>query len=116
LHETEDAIGDLTAKVRALEDQFKTIQRSDTRLVVLDERRLPEDHRWIVVISGLGDHLPDATGEEAHENWSGSMRFLVWATTLDRAIKKAATRFPSSRGFKVETASAPGKVGPSQAA
>ena len=116
MRETEQAIDQLTTQARTLESQLKTIQRSDTRLVVLDERRLPEDHRWIVVISGLGGQLPDATGEEAHENWSGSMRFLVWAPTLDRAIHKAATRFPTSRGFKVEAASAPGKTGPSQAA
>ena len=30
------------------------------------------------------------------------MRFLVWATTQQRAMHKAATRYPPSRGFKVE--------------
>jgi hypothetical protein len=116
MRENDVTIDQLAGEVRNLEDQVKAIHKSDTRLVVLDERRLPEDHRWIVVISGVGDLLPDATGEEGHENWSGSLRFLVWATTLDRAIQKAITRFPPSRGFKVEAASAPGKAGPSQAA
>jgi len=116
MRENDVTIDQLTTDVRSLEEQLKAIHKSDTRLVVLDERRLPEDHRWIVVISGVGDLLPEATGEEGHENWSGSLRFLVWATTLDRAIQKATIRFPASRGFKVEAASAPGKTGPSQAA
>ena len=44
------------------------------------------------------------------------MRFLVWATTQDRAIDKAVTRFPPSRGFKVEPTDDKVRNGPSQAA
>jgi hypothetical protein len=44
------------------------------------------------------------------------MRFLVWATTLERAIHKASTRFPASRGFKVEATEASARKDPSQAA
>ncbi|UEM23640.1 hypothetical protein JL100_013170 [Skermanella mucosa] len=100
-------VGRLTAEVAKLEEKLKTVRKSDNRLVVLDERRLPEDHRWIVVISGAGGALPEATGEEGNENWSGNLRFLVWATTMERAVKKAATRFPPSRGFKIEVATTP---------
>lgn len=100
-------VGRLTAEAAKLEEKLKSIRKSDNRLVVLDERRLPEDHRWIVVISGGGGTLPEATGEEGNENWSGNLRFLVWATTMERAVKKAATRFPASRGFRIEVATAP---------
>jgi hypothetical protein len=34
----------LTAEAKLLEERLKTVKRSDNRLVVLDERRLPEDH------------------------------------------------------------------------
>jgi len=106
----------LTIEAKSLEEKLKTVKRSDNRLVVLDERRLPEDHQWIVMISGPGGQLPEAKGDERHENWTGHMRFLVWATTLERAIHKAATRFPASRGFKVEATEASARKGPSQAA
>ena len=44
------------------------------------------------------------------------MRFLVWATTQHRAMHKAATRYPQSRGFKVEVIDEKGRNDPSQAA
>ena len=43
------------------------------------------------------------------------MRFLVWATNQQRAMHKAATRYPPSRGFKVEVIDEKGRNGPSQA-
>jgi hypothetical protein len=106
----------LDAEAQSLEERLKTIKRADNRLVVLDERRLPEDHPWILGISGPGGLLPEAKGDEGHENWTGHMRFLVWATTQGRAMHKAATRFPPSRGFKVEATDEKLRKGSSQAA
>src|SRR4051812_27087998 len=37
----------LDAETQSLEERLKTVKRADNRLVVLDERRLPEDHPWI---------------------------------------------------------------------
>jgi hypothetical protein len=106
----------LDAEAQSLEERLKTIKRAENRLVVLDERRLPEDQPWVLGISGPGGLLPEAKGDEGHENWTGHMRFLVWATTHQRAMHKAATRYPQSRGFKVELIDEKGQNDPSQAA
>lgn len=116
LKESELLVGRMEAEVRTLEERVGSVKRADNRLVVLDERRLPEDHPWILSISGPGGQLPEAKGDEGHENWTGSMRFLVWATTEKRAVHKAATRYPASRGFKVDILGEKGRNGPSQAA
>jgi hypothetical protein len=116
LNNTMTAADRLAAEAEQLQVKLKGIRKVDNRLVVLDERRLPEDQRWVVTISGKGGTLPEATGDEGHENWTGNLRFLVWATTMDRAIKKAATRFPPSRGFKIEVTGAPDGGDPSKAA
>jgi hypothetical protein len=44
------------------------------------------------------------------------MRFLVWATTQQRAMHKATTRYPPSRGFTVQVLDEKSRNGPSQAA
>ena len=54
----------------SLEERLKTVKRADNRLVVLDERRLPEDQPWILGISGPGGLLPK--------------RRVMKATKLDR--------------------------------
>jgi hypothetical protein len=114
--DSELLVEQLDVEAQLMEERLKTVKRADNRLVVLDERRLPEDQPWVLGISGPGGLLPEAKGDEGHENWTGNMRFLVWATTQDRAIHKAATRFPPSRGFKVEATDDKILKGPSQAA
>jgi hypothetical protein len=116
LKDSEMLVVRLEAEAQALGERVGSVKKADNRLVVLDERRLPEDHPWILGISGPGGLLPEAKGDEGHENWTGHMRFLVWATTQQRAIHKAATRYPQSRGFKVELIDEKGQNGPSQAA
>ena len=106
----------LEAEAQSLGERVGSVKKADNRLVVLDERRLPEDLPWILAISGPGGLLPEAKGDEGHENWTGHMRFLVWATTQQRAMRKATTRYPQSRGFKVELIDEKDQNGPSQAA
>jgi len=106
----------LEAEAQSLGERVGSVKKADNRLVVLDERRLPEDLPWILAISGPGGLLPEAKGDEGHENWTGHMRFLVWATTQPRAMHKAATRYPPSRGFKVEVLEERAENDPSQAA
>ena len=116
LKDSEMLVERLEVEAKALEERVGSVKRADNRLVVLDERRLPEDHPWILNISGPGGLLPEAKGDEGHENWTGSMRFLVWATNQKRAVHKAATRYPPSRGFTVEVLEEQSMGGPSQAA
>lgn len=54
LKESELLVGRLETEVRTLEERVGSVKRADNRLVVLDERRLPEDHPWILSISGPG--------------------------------------------------------------
>jgi hypothetical protein len=116
LKDSELLVEQLEAEAKSLEERVGSVKRADNRLVVLDERRLPEDHPWVLSISGPGGLLPEAKGDEGHENWTGTLRFLVWATTEKRAVHKAATRYPPTRGFKVEVIEDRGRTGPSQAA
>jgi hypothetical protein len=116
LKDSELLVEKLEVEAKALGERVGSVKRADNRLVVLDERRLPEDLPWILAISGPGGLLPEAKGDEGHENWTGHMRFLVWATTQQRAMRKATTRYPQSRGFKVELIDEKDQNGPSQAA
>jgi hypothetical protein len=116
LKDSELLVERLEAEAQSLGERVGSVKQADNRLVVLDERRLPEDHAWILGISGPGGLLPEAKGDEGHENWTGHMRFLVWATTQPRAMHKAATRYPPSRGFKVELLEERAQNDPSQAA
>jgi hypothetical protein len=103
------------AEIRRTEEQLDALLRHSTRLVVMDERRLAEDQRFVVTVSGEDRALPEAVGDEGNESWDGSLRFMVWAPTVERAIYKALIRYPQSRGFKIDDAQ-PWKEGSVRAA
>src|SRR5687768_10511880 len=59
LKDSELLVERLEAEAQSLSERVGSVKRADNRLVVLDERRLPEDHAWILGISGPGGLLPE---------------------------------------------------------
>lgn len=83
----------------------KTVQEkksAEILLHVLDERRNPGDHAYIVSVrhprfADIARHPP----AEVATSWAEGRRFLVWAGSPKTAAAKSGVRFPTDRGYAV---------------
>ncbi|MFM2042137.1 MAG: hypothetical protein RLY86_713 [Pseudomonadota bacterium] len=93
---------DLSGHIDTGEQVVQRKRAAESFIHVLDERRNPGDHPFLVTIrhpnfAEIARHPPrDVVG-----SWSDGRRYLVWANAPKMAGAKAAMRFNADRGFQV---------------
>jgi hypothetical protein len=87
---------DLRQDCADLEGRIQTVSRADNRLFVLEERRVPADNSWVVLVTAQ----QAAETPRSVRGWS-SRKFLVWAPDAEAARVKAERRYPPANGFGI---------------
>lgn len=87
-------------KVAEEKEQVSRLERTQSQLYVLDDHRQPGDEAYVIKI-GHPDFQQVAPGAppELVDSWSRGRRFVLWATDPARALRRAATRCPASKGY-----------------
>ncbi|MFM2043754.1 MAG: hypothetical protein RLY86_2330 [Pseudomonadota bacterium] len=78
-----------------LEAERRHVARPENRIFVLDERRMPVDQGWIILLEA-------PTGDYArHVPWTGARRFMVWSPDEEGARIKIHRRYQETHGFRI---------------
>lgn len=85
---------------QALADATQLKQRP--RLLILSDRRNPNDKDWLVVVVNSQIAEIDASHPLA-QDWRNGREYLVWAESERDAIERATRRFSAKPGFTVRS-------------
>lgn len=87
-------------RVAEEQEQVGRLERTQSHLYVLDDHRQPDDGAYVVKVRHP-DFTQVAPGAppELVGSWSQGRRFVLWAADPARALRRAATRCPASKGY-----------------
>lgn len=77
-------------------------QKRRPRLLILSDRRNPNDREWLVVVTNSQIAEIDGSHPLAQE-WRTGREYLVWAESDREAAERAARRFNAKPGFAVRS-------------